>query len=367
MSILKYFSVILVGITATVCQAEITIDVPTPEKPFNNLSVPTDATPSKVELKVEPLRLAIDLVDGSHIIGVPEIKSITVQTSYAQMDIPLEKIVTIEINHDHEGASLELRNGDKLKGVLNLNSIELETLFGKVSVEIQHATSIHVRTGPFGGRGLVLHYSFDKDQGEKVTDKSGKKHDGIVNGARWEVDQERGPVLVFDGVDDYAQVKTPPHFKNAVTVCGWFKLNDRARPGSGVTYGIHRIGATSTWGWLLAPSFHDNKNLMKFYVSDGSKADAVAGGTALVSGTWYHIAGTYDGSSVRIYVNGTQDGEMTSVSVDHINNVPSAFIEIGKDVRYDRGRFLKGSLGHIMVFNRGLSAAEIKQVYNSQK
>ena len=89
MSILKYFSVILVGITATVCQAEITIEVPTPEKPFANPSVPSNATPSEVELKVKPLRLAMDLVDGSHIIGVPEIKSITVQTSYAKMDIPL--------------------------------------------------------------------------------------------------------------------------------------------------------------------------------------------------------------------------------------------------------------------------------------
>jgi hypothetical protein len=367
MCILKHFSVILVGLAATVCQAELAIAPPPLKEQLEHPSTPSGATPRESELKVAPLRLAIDLVDGSHIIGVPSITSVPVQTSFAKIDIPLEKIARIELKDDHETASVELQNGDMLKGVLNLKPIELETLFGKVSVEVQHATSIHVRTGPFGGRGLVLHYTFDRDEHDKVTDKSGKKHDGIVNGARWEVDQERGPVLVFDGVDDYAQVKEPPHFKNAVTVCGWFRINGRPPPGAGITYGVHRVGATDTWGWLLHPNFRDNKNIMQLYVSDGSKADSVGTGTALVSGTWYHIAGTYDGSSVRIYVNGTQDGENTNVSVDHINNVPSAFIEIGKDVRYDRGRFLKGSVGHIMVFNRGLSAVEIKQVYNSQK
>ena len=128
MSILKYLSVILVGITATVCQAEITIEVPTPEEPFANPSVPSNATPSEVELKAAPLRLAIDLVDGSRIIGVPKIKSIPVQTSYAKMDIPLEQITSIHIRDDHEMASIDLLNGDKLKGVLDLKPLELEKL-----------------------------------------------------------------------------------------------------------------------------------------------------------------------------------------------------------------------------------------------
>jgi hypothetical protein len=135
-----------VGIAATVCQAEITIEVPTPGKPFAHPSVPSNATPSEVELKVKPLRLAVDLVDGSHVIGVPRIKSIPVQTSYAKMDIPLTQIQSIKIEDDHEIASFELQNGDKLKGVLDLQPLELETIFGKVSIGIEHVQSLWIKT-----------------------------------------------------------------------------------------------------------------------------------------------------------------------------------------------------------------------------
>ena len=84
--------------------------------------------------KEEPqLRLELDLVDGSHIIGTPDIESVPVQTSYAKMDIDLKQILTIKIAEDHENASIDLRNGDKLKGVINLEPIKLETVFGNVA------------------------------------------------------------------------------------------------------------------------------------------------------------------------------------------------------------------------------------------
>jgi hypothetical protein len=156
MTILKYFSVILVGLTATVSQAEIAIVVPTAEEPLERASAPSDATPSEVELKVAPLRLTLDLADGSHIRGVPSITSVPVQTSYAKMDIPLEKIVSLEINDDHDTASFELQNGDKLRGVLNLKPLQLGTVFGQVSVSIEHVTRIAVLPRDYAGHRYLI-------------------------------------------------------------------------------------------------------------------------------------------------------------------------------------------------------------------
>jgi hypothetical protein len=149
MTILKYFSIILVGFAATVCQAEIAIEVPPPEEPFENPTAPSGATPSENELKVEPLRLAIDLVDGSHIIGVPSITSVPVKTSYAKMDIPLAKMLSIQMDGDRETSSFTLRNGDKLKGVLSITEFEIETIFGKHSIGIDHVQVIDVHHGKF--------------------------------------------------------------------------------------------------------------------------------------------------------------------------------------------------------------------------
>lgn len=102
------------------------------------------------------LRLELDLVDGSHVIGVPSIESVPVQTSYAKMDIALKQILTIKIAEDHETASIALRNGDQLKGVISLDPIKLETVFGKALVPITQVTT--VRVSP---KGMLCKWEFE--------------------------------------------------------------------------------------------------------------------------------------------------------------------------------------------------------------
>jgi hypothetical protein len=122
---------------------------------------------------VHALRLELELVDGSRIIGVPTIKSVPVQTSYATMDIPLKQIVNIRIEDNHETASFELQNGDKLKGVVDLASIKIETVFGEVSIGIEHARAISVRRyaqDPRYGRNTAV----QKEMYEALYDKQGQ-------------------------------------------------------------------------------------------------------------------------------------------------------------------------------------------------
>lgn len=99
------------------------------------------------------IRLELELVDGSRIIGVPDIASVPVQTAYARMDIPLGQISAIEIGEDHETASFELRNGDKLKGGLALEPLMLETAFGRVSIGIEHIRELRVVMAGAPGSG----------------------------------------------------------------------------------------------------------------------------------------------------------------------------------------------------------------------
>ena len=99
---------------------------------------------AKEDKTEQQLRLELDLVDGSRVIGVPGIEAVPVQTSYAKMDIPLKQILTLKMGDDHETASVDLRNGDKVKGVISISSIKLETMFGKVSVGIENIKEIHL-------------------------------------------------------------------------------------------------------------------------------------------------------------------------------------------------------------------------------
>ena len=152
MKTLKYCIFVLTTfLLATVGYTDIGLDIPEPVQPTRQYPSATGEDAPKSEPTLQPLALTIALVDGSRICGVPGIKSVPVQTDYARMDIPLRLIGAIEVNEDHETASVVLHNGDTLKGALGLGRIELETVFGKVSVGIEHITNLRVTQG---GRAL---------------------------------------------------------------------------------------------------------------------------------------------------------------------------------------------------------------------
>jgi len=153
----------------------------------------------------QTLRAELDLTDGSHIIGIPKIESVPVQTSYARMDIPLRQILSMKMDDDHETASLVLSNGDKLKGVVALKPLDLTTVFGPVKVNIEHLRTIIVSSGEgmpaILARSLVLHYSFDRDEGVVVTDQSPKKNNGSIRGAQFATKGKSGGGMQFDGAN----------------------------------------------------------------------------------------------------------------------------------------------------------------------
>ncbi len=90
------------------------------------------------------LQLACALADGSRIIGIPEITSITIQTSYAKMDIALKDVRSIAVENDREMAIFEMKNGDRLKGALILKTLDIKTVFGKVAIGTEQINKISV-------------------------------------------------------------------------------------------------------------------------------------------------------------------------------------------------------------------------------
>lgn len=149
------------------------------------------------------VRLELDLADGSHIIGVPAMASVPVQTSYAKMDIPLKDILAMKIGEDHETVAIDLRNGDKLKGVVSFGPIKLETVFGKVSVIVEHVRQLRVMSGgsflppgdgplAFGGVNWTPWRMMFEVQGDKLVSLP-KARPGFNYGHNG---NGRGPVLV---------------------------------------------------------------------------------------------------------------------------------------------------------------------------
>jgi hypothetical protein len=76
---------------------------------------------------------------------------------------------------------------------------------------------------------------------------------------------------------------------------------------------------------------------------------------------WHYLVGTYDGSTMKCYVDGSLEGTNTSFS----GNLPVRIgdLRIGADYDTTPGNFFNGSIDEVRVYNRALSAAEVGDLY----
>jgi chitodextrinase len=91
----------------------------------------------------------------------------------------------------------------------------------------------------------------------------------------------------------------------------------------------------------------------------GVYAEAI-GPNALTANTWAHLATTYDGATVRLYVNGVQVASQAKTGTIATSTNP---LQIGGDSIY--GQYFAGRIDEVRVYNRGLSVAEIQSDMNT--
>jgi uncharacterized protein len=81
--------------------------------------------------------------------------------------------------------------------------------------------------------------------------------------------------------------------------------------------------------------------------------------TALPVGAWTHVVGTYDGTTMSLYVNGLKVGSNSTVTFGYtLSDGPSQRIGIAPG-----SGFWDGRIDDVRLYNRALSAAEVMQLY----
>ena len=115
--------------------------------------------------------------------------------------------------------------------------------------------------------------------------------------------------LSLDGATAYAQVPASPslNITGPLTLEAWIKPN-----ATGAQQGIvERYEWTSTAGGYGLRLTAGGK-LGFFTVRNSAEYDYVEGGTSLTAGVWHHVAGVYDGTQLRVYVDGRLDGAISA-------------------------------------------------------
>jgi VCBS repeat-containing protein len=202
--------------------------------------------------------------------------------------------------------------------------------------------------------GLVAAYSFNENSGPSVTDRSGFGHTGTISGATWNAQGKYGAALSFDGVNDWVTINdtaaldlttgmTVEAWVLPSTVSGWRTVLLKERTG-GLSYGLYTSGdGTRPSGYVAAPSDIN-----------------VIGATSLSTTSWTHVAMTYDGVTLRLFVNGSQ---VTSRALSTPITTSTGALRIGGNSVW--GEYFQGRIDDVRIYNRALTATEIQTDMNT--
>jgi len=206
----------------------------------------------------------------------------------------------------------------------------------------------------------VAIWLFDEGSGKTVTDSFGSHHGDIIGSLEW-VDGQFGKALQFSGTrGDYVSV---PH-KNSLTlsswtITAWVKVGEskwttpcrifvrKANPGNVRNYSI-KVLENAT------------KPLQMEFTVGAGNFNEVFGTTTLIDESWHHIAGTYDQSVERVYLDGIMEAERAYTDKADTNTGP---LTIGAS--FEGACPVNGVIDDVSLFKKTLSADEIVAIMNN--
>lgn len=213
--------------------------------------------------------------------------------------------------------------------------------------------------------GLVAYWSFGDST---ATDNSGNGHNGTVYGAT-PVSGIYKQAFNFDGQNDFIQVPNSSSLNPAsITLTAWYKPTSF----SGNGYIIYKEG------FLGAMYVAQHQYYLKVYGNQPNPSQGSAFGFGIaasqmdretktqnnfwVPGHWYCIVGTYDGQTLKLYVNGHLQSSY------YTNN--GAINNCGRPLRLGKGMnspsdtvYASGIIDEVRIYNRALSQDEVGKLY----
>jgi hypothetical protein len=247
-----------------------------------------------------------------------------------------------------------------------LNADQIRNLYtsGSSRPTTANTNSSTLTAGTNLASGLVGHWTFDGHYLSTTTarDTSGSGNNGAITAAV-PIMGVMGQAMSFNG--STAKVVAPSIDLNGeMTLSAWFKTNNAStyaalianNTGSGTDYDYglflnYTLPGKLTFLWESSP-----------YIRVTSTA-------TIIVNTWYHVVAVRSGSTgnwtAKMYINGALDNTATGITVNP--NAVDQVTTIGAPSNWVGSFFFNGSLDDVRIYNRALSATEVKQLYNLGK
>ena len=215
------------------------------------------------------------------------------------------------------------------------------------------AISGHAEIDPGTIAGLWL---FEEGAGKTTKDSSGNGNDGDIEGSPKWVNGKFGKAMEFNGKTDYIVIKDADSLDlNQMTVAVWVNLANYADDQRIIT---KEEGTSDPYTvYSLQISGAGDKKL-EFRPTLNGARQRIESGADVPLNQWTHLAATYNGQEVVLYINGEID-KTTPATGDMMTNDKD--IWIGGSEFYTP-RFFNGIMDEAVLFNVALSQDDIKDL-----
>jgi len=225
----------------------------------------------------------------------------------------------------------------------------LQTLDVRGRISSSSLITENTRSSSFrgvSGEKLILNMHLDND----TKDYSGQGNDGDVKGSEQYAEGKFASGMLFNG-SNYIEIPshTIARIGENITVAAWVKPKENNKDEMIVFTGY----MPGFWFFASDSAGHG----FDVYISNSSTTCHAYGFGEISENEWYHVAFTYSGSQLKLYVNGELNGSDTC-SVNISKDGPT-YIGSWGGIQ----QFFNGTIDEVQIFNRVLSPEEIRQLY----
>lgn len=252
-----------------------------------------------------------------------------------------------------ENASIKMDDTRIYNRALSANEIRQLYNLGGSKVGVSNTGVINTGCSYGPNCGLTAWYTFDgKNVSQtQVFDISGNAYTGdlfYTTALKFFTRGKIGQGVTFDGVDDQIYLGGPSA-NTTFTVAMWVEPKSIAARQPLISEGLYNGLYISNSGGLTTtnyPSYYDQNTSLTH-----------TGTNPLTFGKWQHIAVSCSAGSCIHYLNGVSNGTFSQTS-------GTTFYTLGNN---DSGEYYAGGMDDVRIYDRSLSANEIKMLYNSGK
>jgi RHS repeat-associated protein len=202
--------------------------------------------------------------------------------------------------------------------------------------------------------GLIAKYNLDEGSGTVAADSAGTNNGVLTNGPTW-IETQHGKGVDFDGINDYIGLSQPLVFTTGFTFSTWVR---RGADQGGDIFNNNQFFLR------VQPENENAGNPFEAFItlSNGQVEPRVQSGVPANVGQWYFVTVSWNGTLLKIYVDGelkgttTRSGSLTTTTV-------AASLGCG-EMMYPNVNYWKGDIDEVRFYNRALTDNEVKILYS---